>query len=133
MPQTPQDRQAQSAALLARYTPDEIQQAMARFRARMASGTLSAAVRGVGRVKRLDASGDTEAYYPRVDLASLDELERDEQIAVAVAERIVSEAQRANANIVATAPGSAAPAPLTTFDVANAPEEVVILSPIIGG
>jgi len=133
MTQTPNDRQTQSIALLASYSDEQIGAAMARFRARMASGTLSAPVRGVGRLKRLDSSGDTEVYYPRVDLASLDELELDERIAVAVAERIVGEAQRANANIVIPTPGSSTPVPLTTFDVANAPDEVMILSPIVGG
>jgi hypothetical protein len=34
---------------------------------------------------------------------------------------------------VATRPGSAAPTRLVDFDVAEAPEEIVILNPIVGG
>src|SRR5262245_48138534 len=78
----------------------DIQAAMARFRARVATGTLSPAISGVSRIKRLDATGDTEVYFPRVDLARLDELASDERVAVAAAERIIAEARAHRANLV---------------------------------
>lgn len=110
-----------------------IQAAMTRFRARVAAGRLSPAIAGVARIKRLDASGDSELVYPRVDLSRLDELELDERVAVATAERIIAEARAHHANIVATRPGSPTPTRLSDFDPALAPDEIVILNPITGG
>lgn len=106
---------------------------MARFRQRLATGELMALGIPVGTIKRLDSTGDTELCYPRVTADQLSTLPLDAQVAVAVAERLVREAQANRQRIVATAPGAGFGAPLTDFLPSMAPETIVILSPIIGG
>jgi hypothetical protein len=106
---------------------------MARFRQRLATGELTALGIPVGAIKRLDSTGDMELCYPRVAADQLATLSLDAQVAVAVAERIVREAQASRQRLVATAPGAGYGTPLADFLPSTAPETIVILSPIIGG
>lgn len=122
-----------SARILSGLTDVQQRAAMTRFRQRIASGALSPAITGVTRIKRLDASGDTELLFPRVDLSRLEELEEDERVATALGEQVLARAQAAGATIVALTPGASRPQRLPTVDLAQAPEEIVILSPIVGG
>lgn len=120
-------------SILASMSDAEIAQQMERFRARLAAGELAALGVPVGTIKRLDTTGDTELYYPRIAASQLSVLPLDAQVAVAVAERIVREAQTCRQRIVAATPGAGASAPLLDFVPASAPEMIVILSPIVGG
>jgi hypothetical protein len=113
---------------------EQIRAAMGRFRARVAAGTLSPAVAGVTRIKGLNATGDVEVCFPRVDLSRLDELADDEQIAVAQAERIIAVARREGHAVVGVRAGDRASATrIDTFDPAVAPEEIIILNRVTGG
>ena len=126
-------KQHTSQSILVTMTDTAIAQHMERFRARLATDELASLGIQVGTIKRLDNTGDTELYYPRVAASQLTTLPLDAQVAVAVAERIVREAQASRQRIVATAPGAGHSAPLAAFVPASAPEMIVILSPIVGG
>ena len=54
-------------------------------------------------------------------------------MAVAAAEMIIDRARTQRAQITALTPGTRQVAPVTSFDVSSAPEEIVILNPLIGG
>ena len=103
------------------------------FRQRSAAGTLSPAITGVGRIKALSKVGDVEVLYPRVDISALPALQPDEVMAVAAAEMIIDRARAQRAQVTALTPGTARAVPLTSFDVSDAPDEIVILNPLIGG
>jgi hypothetical protein len=122
-----------TSSVLATLSDAAIVQQMARFRQRLAAGELTALGIPVGTIKRLDSTGDMELCYPRVAAGQLVTLPLDAQVAVAVAERIVREAQASRQRIVATAPGAGYGVPLADFLPSTAPETIVILSPIVGG
>ena len=103
------------------------------FRQRCAAGALSPAISKVVRIKALTAVGDVEVFYPHVDISALPKLEPDEVLAVAAAEMIIDRARSQRAQIAALTPGTTRVAPVTSFDVGNAPDEIVILNPLIGG
>lgn len=122
-----------SQSILAAMTDAEIARQMERFRARLAAGELAALGIPLGTIKRLDSTGDMELCYPRVATEQLAALPLDAQVAVAVAERIIREAQSSRQRIVAATPGAGMSVPLADFLPAAAPEMIVILSPIVGG
>lgn len=126
-------KKQKNQSILAAMTDAEIAQHMAHFRARLAAGELASLGIPIGTIKRLDTTGDTELYYPRVETDQLSTLPLDAQVAVAIAERIVREAQVSRQRIVAATPGAGVSAPLADFLPASAPDMIVILSPIIGG
>ena len=103
------------------------------FRKRCAAGALSPAISKVGRIKTLTAVGDVEVFYPHVDISALPQLQPDEVLAVAAAEMIIDRARTQRAQIAALTPGTTQVAPVTSFDVGSAPDEIVILNPLIGG
>jgi hypothetical protein len=127
------NQQPTTPSVLSTLTDAAIAQQMDRFRQRLAAGELTALGIPIGTIKRLDSTGDTELCYPRVAADQLATLPLDAQVAVAVAERLVREAQASRQRIVATAPGAGHGAPLADFLPHTAPETIVILSPIVGG
>lgn len=122
-----------TTTLLDTMTDAEIARHMFRFRERLASGELGRMQIPVCTIKRLDSTGDTELLYPRVDISRLPELPLDAQVAVAVAERTIAAAQASRQRMVATSPGSGRSIPVEDFDIAEAPDTIVILNPITGG
>lgn len=118
---------------LASKSADEITAATARYRARVANGTLPPGQVAV-TLKHLNKMGDSEVVFPRVDLSQLSELDEDALIAVAAAERIISEAQsQRNTSVIATEPGTGSAVRIDNVkDALNAPA-VVITNMIVGG
>jgi hypothetical protein len=120
-------------AAWSRVSPEDQAAARDAFRQRCQTHNLSPAITNVGRIKALTRVGDVEVFYPKVDVSQLPSLETDEVMAVAAAEMVIQEAQRQRAMIAATTPGSGRGTQLVTFDVATAPGEIVIVTPLAGG
>ncbi|HVB20526.1 MAG TPA: hypothetical protein VNG51_01090 [Ktedonobacteraceae bacterium] len=110
-------------------TPNaELEQA---WKERCRTGNLSKAILGLGTIRVLGKSGDAALQFPRISsLASLGELEPDEQYAVQVAQRVIEQAREQQRSVFSGNPGET-PQRVTTFDPAA--ESLTIVARVAGG
>jgi hypothetical protein len=106
-----------------------------RWQARVATGTFSHNVIGVGEIRIMGRSGDAATTFPRIlSLTVLSELEPDEQWAVRQAEVVVEQAQANRRAIFAVAPGTTdltTPVPVRHFDPQA--ESLIVVARVAGG
>lgn len=102
-----------------------------RWQERVRTGNLSKAVISIGTIRVMGKSGDAAIQFPRIaSLDALGTLEADEQYAVQVAQRIVTQAAQESRTVFAVAPGQT-PERLTGFKPDA--ESLMVVARIAGG
>ena len=106
-----------------------------RWAARVATGSFSSAVKGLGTIRIMGRSGDAPVNFPRiVSLDAFPELAPDEQWAVRMAEAIVEQARQQHRTVFAVQPGErtlTTATPVQTFDPMA--ESLVVVARVAGG
>jgi len=113
---------------MAEISTTELEQA---WQQRCQRGDFSPAILGLGQIRIMGKSGDAAVPFPRIaSLDALGTLEPDEQYAVHVAQRIVTQAAQESRTVFAVVPGQT-PERLTDFKPDA--ESLMVVARIAGG
>ena len=101
------------------------------WKERIARGTFSPAILGLGTIRVMGKSGDATIQFPRItSLDALGSLEPDEQYAVQAAQAIITEARNQQRVVFAVSP-TQPPVPQTEFRPDA--ESLMIVARVAGG